>query len=46
LASTDLSEEEKKTELIPISVQLIYVLSRLGREEEAVSVAEEVEIDK
>ena len=34
-ASEDLSPEEKKVELLPIIVQHIYVLSRLGKDSEA-----------
>ncbi|KAI1126815.1 hypothetical protein F5Y10DRAFT_205452 [Nemania abortiva] len=34
-ASEDLSPEEKKTELLPIIVQHIYVLSQLGKNSEA-----------
>ncbi|KAI0169443.1 hypothetical protein GGR52DRAFT_466625 [Hypoxylon sp. FL1284] len=36
-ASEDLSADEKKTELLPIMVQHAYVLSKLGKEEEAVT---------
>ncbi|KAI0834211.1 hypothetical protein F5Y06DRAFT_177060 [Hypoxylon sp. FL0890] len=36
-ASEDLSAEEKKGELLPIMVQHAYVLTRLGREAEAVA---------
>ncbi|KAL1588823.1 hypothetical protein WHR41_02735 [Cladosporium halotolerans] len=31
----DMTEEDKETELLPIAVQQIYVLTRLGRHEEA-----------
>lgn len=35
----DLSEEERQAELIPIRVQQVYVLARLGREKEAEELA-------
>jgi signal recognition particle subunit SRP72 len=35
----DMSEEEKQAELLPIIVQQVYVLSRLGRTEEAEELA-------
>lgn len=35
----DMSDEEKQTELLPITVQHIYVLLRLGRAEEAEALA-------
>ena len=34
-ASDDLSDEDKQIELLPITVQQVYVLTRLGRTEEA-----------
>jgi signal recognition particle subunit SRP72 len=42
-ASEDLSDEDKQTELLPITVQRVYVLARLGRQEEAQSLAGGVE---
>ena len=36
-ASDDLSEDEKKAELLPILVQHTYVLHRLGKQDEAVA---------
>jgi hypothetical protein len=45
-ASADLSEEDKQTELIPITVQQIYVLSRLGRDAEAATLANELQLDQ
>jgi signal recognition particle subunit SRP72 len=45
LASEDLSEEEKEGEMVPIVVQVVYVLLRLGRLEEAKKVAEQAEVD-
>lgn len=41
-ASSDLSEEEKAAELLPIQVQQCYVLSRLGNLEGAEAVASEI----
>ncbi|KAK4541341.1 hypothetical protein LTR36_008099 [Oleoguttula mirabilis] len=42
-ALEDLSEEEKKAELLPITVQQIYVLSRQGRIEEAGKLARSID---
>lgn len=39
--SDDLSDEEKAAELLPICVQQLYVLERLGKSEEANAVASE-----
>lgn len=39
----DLSEEEKQAELLPIKVQQIYVLARLGRIEEATELAQSID---
>lgn len=39
-AVDDMTEEEKEAELLPITVQQIFVVSRLGRVEEAASLAE------
>jgi signal recognition particle subunit SRP72 len=39
----DLTDEDKQTEILPITVQQVYVLARLGRAEEAQKVAREVE---
>lgn len=38
----DMSDEEKHTELLPITVQQVYVLLRLGRTEEAEALANEI----
>lgn len=38
----DMSDEEKQTELLPITIQHIYVLHRLGRVEEAERLTQEV----
>ncbi|KAF2215282.1 hypothetical protein CERZMDRAFT_110007 [Cercospora zeae-maydis SCOH1-5] len=40
----DLSEEEREAELLPIRVQRVYVLSRLGREKEAEELAQNLNI--
>ncbi|KXS95705.1 hypothetical protein AC578_10767 [Pseudocercospora eumusae] len=39
----DLSEEEKQAELLPIKVQRIYVLERLGRIDEAAKIAQDLD---
>ncbi|KAF2163394.1 hypothetical protein M409DRAFT_68642 [Zasmidium cellare ATCC 36951] len=41
----DMSDEEKQTELLPITVQHIYVLSRLGRIEEAEALAQHLKAE-
>ena len=45
-ALEDLSEDEKAAELLPIAVQQVYVLSRLGRTEEAEQVATTIDATK
>jgi signal recognition particle subunit SRP72 len=45
-AVEDMSDEEKETELLPIVVQQIYVLSRLGRSEEAEALAKGLDVSK
>lgn len=45
-ALNELSEEEKIAELLPISVQQVYVLSKLRKFEEAERVASEVSIEE
>ena len=42
-ALEDLSEEEKQTELVPITVQQVYVLSKLGKLEEAEQLAQRID---
>ncbi|KAK3058909.1 Signal recognition particle subunit SRP72 [Extremus antarcticus] len=42
-ASEDLSDEDKQAELLPITVQQVYVLSRLGRLEEAETLSKNVD---
>lgn len=40
----DLTESEKQTELLPIKVQRIYVLERLGRIDEAAKLAQDLDL--
>ena len=40
--SDELSEEDKKAELLPIAVQQIYVNAKLGRQDEAHRISKEV----
>ena len=40
----DLSEEEREAELVPIKVQRVYVLARLGRDKEAEELAQNLDI--
>jgi signal recognition particle subunit SRP72 len=40
----DLSEEEKSAELLPITIQQIYVLTRLGRNKEAEALAQGLDV--
>jgi len=42
-ALEDLSEEDKRAELLPLTVQQVYVLTKLGRKEEAEKLASNVE---
>lgn len=44
-ALDDLSDEDKQAELLPIAVQQIYVLVRLGREREAEALAEQLDVE-
>ena len=44
--SEELSAEEKATELLPINVQHIYVLLRIGKLEDAERVSSEIAIDR
>ena len=41
-SADDLTEEDKEIELLPISVQQIYVLTKLGRQEEAEKLAQSI----
>lgn len=43
--SEDLTDNEKAEELLPISVQQLYVFEALGKTDEAKSLAEEVSVD-
>ncbi len=42
----DMSEEDKQVELLPIIVQQVYVLARLGRHEDAEKLSQEVDAAK
>ena len=44
--SEDLSDEEKAAELLPINIQRIHVLERLGKSAEAKAVASEVKAEE
>lgn len=44
-ASDELSETEKIAETLPISVQQLYVLTRLGKQEEAERLASEINLE-
>jgi signal recognition particle subunit SRP72 len=46
LASQDLADSEKKTELLPIQVQRLYVITALGKLDEAEALAEEIAVDE
>lgn len=45
-AIEDLSDEEKKTEEAPIVAQEVYVLTRMGRAEDAVSRSAELGVER
>ncbi|KAI9723518.1 MAG: Signal recognition particle core component [Chrysothrix sp. TS-e1954] len=45
-ASDDMSEEDKQLEVLPILVQQVYVLSRLGKGREAEELCSTIELDK
>ncbi len=42
----ELSKQEKTAELLPIGVQQLYVLSKLGKTEEAERIAEEISVQE
>lgn len=42
-ALEDLSPEDKEAELVPITIQQVYVLARLGKEDEARNLAQSIE---
>ena len=44
--SEDLSAEEKIAELLPINVQHLYVLERLGKVDDAERVSSEISVEK
>ncbi|TKX22772.1 hypothetical protein C1H76_4806 [Elsinoe australis] len=45
-ALEDLSDDEKRSELLPIMVQQVYVLTRLGRAEEAQKLTNDIKADE
>ncbi|ORY71549.1 uncharacterized protein BCR38DRAFT_330549 [Pseudomassariella vexata] len=45
-AGEDLSEDEKKAELLPIMVQHVYVLARLGKETEAAALQKAITVSE
>ena len=45
-ALEDLSAEEEETELLPITLQQVYVLARQGKSEQAEKVAQSVHVEK
>ena len=44
--SEDLTPEERAAELLPIAVQHLYVLLRLGKTEEAEALLEEITVEE
>lgn len=44
--SEDLSPEDKAAELLPIAVQYLYVLIRLGKLEEAEAVLKDISVEE
>lgn len=44
-ASEDLSDDEKKAELLPIMVQHVYVFTRLGKEDEAAALQKSIAVE-
>ena len=45
-ALDELTEQEKTAELLPISVQQLYLLSRLGKSEEADKLAADISLQE
>ena len=45
-ALDELTEKEKTAELLPISVQQLYVLSKLGKLEDAAMLTKEISIEE
>ena len=45
-ASDDLTGQEKIAELLPISVQQLYVVSKLGKPEEAERLASDIALEE
>lgn len=46
IAVDDLTDQEKTAELLPISVQQLYVVSRLGKTEEAEKLASDIALEE
>jgi len=44
--SEELTPEERAAEMLPIAVQHLYVLIRLGKNEEAESLLKEISVDE
>lgn len=44
--SEDLTPEDRAAELLPIAVQYLYVLLRLGKTEQADALLEEITVEK
>jgi signal recognition particle subunit SRP72 len=43
-ASQDLSEEDKKSELVPIQIQQTYIATILGKLEDAAKISKEIDL--
>lgn len=46
MAADELSDEEKRAELLPILAQQVYVMSRLGQIEEARRLSSILDVEK
>lgn len=46
VSATDLREEQKRNELLPIIVQQAYIISKQGRQEESAKICENVTVDR
>ena len=42
----ELSEQEKTAEILPIAVQQLYILKKLGKTEDAEKIAEEIPVQE
>ena len=43
-ASSDLTDDEKKAELLPIKVQQAYVLARMGKDADALALQRSIDV--